>query len=107
MTVFDSIREKLRDGPRWTRSFQAVKPALDRMIANGEVLRCKPYGGRANNMVCLASRNSEGLRPLDQFAELLSQDYSVLSISLKMGISLQSANSMLKTLHDKYGWQAQ
>jgi hypothetical protein len=76
------------------------------MIADGEVLRCKPYGGRANNMVCLASRNAEGLSPLDQFAELLSQDYSVLSISLKLGISQHSANSMLKTLRDKYGWQA-
>lgn len=107
MTVFDSIRNELKDGPRWARSFQRVKPALDFMIANGEVLRCKPYGGKANNMVCLASKNSEGLSPLDRFAELLSHDYSLLSIALKMGISQHSANSMMKTLRDKYWWQAQ
>lgn len=106
MNAFVSIRQRLSDGPCWTRSFQGVKPALDRMIADGEVIRCKPPGGRGMNMVCLATRNRSGLLPIDEFAELLSLDFSLSAIATKMGISLYSANCLLKSLRAKYGWQA-
>jgi hypothetical protein len=48
-----TILESLQDGPRWIRSFQAVKPLLNDLIQRGMVCRCKPFLGRANNMVRL------------------------------------------------------
>jgi hypothetical protein len=74
-----SIRARLKDGPCWTRSFQNVKPILDMMIEDGEVLRCKPPGGRANNMVCLSGKppGAPSMRLLDHFAERLAEHGSV------------------------------
>lgn len=50
------IADRLRNGPRWIRSFQRVKAQLDRMIADGEAERVFPPGGAARNMVDLTDK---------------------------------------------------
>jgi hypothetical protein len=48
-----TILEAMKDGPRWARSFQYVKPLLADLITRGMVERCRPPLGRARNMVRL------------------------------------------------------
>jgi DNA-binding PadR family transcriptional regulator len=57
-----TILEMLERGPRWARSFQYVKPLLADLIAKGLVERCKPDGGRANNMARLTDAGADLLR---------------------------------------------
>lgn len=82
MTPRQMIAMALRDGRRWTRSFQSFKRPLDAMIEDGEVHRVAPVGGTARNMVELTGRgwiiyHGENLMVsrLDQFAELVATGF--------------------------------
>lgn len=48
-----TILEALEKGPRWSRSFQYVKPLVNDLVTKGLVERCRPPLGRARNMVRL------------------------------------------------------
>lgn len=101
-----TIREKLSSGPAWTRSFQAVKPFLDRMIADGEVIRCKPPGGRGMNMVCLAQKPASQLSLTDHFAELLSTHGDVALAASQLGKSEAWGKLQFAALCERLGPQA-
>lgn len=49
----EAIARDLRDGPAWARSYQDAKRVIDQMVADGEVARVAPEGGRACNMIAL------------------------------------------------------
>lgn len=57
--VDKAILRSLRAGPAWARSFQYVKPALERLIAEGLVQRVAPPGQRARNMVALVENQTD------------------------------------------------
>lgn len=48
-----TILEALDQGPRWIRSFQTVKPLVDRLADAGLIERCRPHLGRGRNMIRL------------------------------------------------------
>ena len=50
------VRRKLARGPLYLRSFQQVKPIVERMIVRGEIKRVAPVGQRAKNMVELTEQ---------------------------------------------------
>ena len=51
-----AIAKKCADGPQWIRSFQDMKPTLDRMIAAGDLVLVAPPNGRGRNMVGLSEK---------------------------------------------------
>jgi predicted ArsR family transcriptional regulator len=63
-----TILEALEDGPAWIRSFQPAKRLLDDLIDKGFVERCRPFLGRAKNMVRLTEQGKT-LLFADQLAE--------------------------------------
>ena len=50
------IARRCIDGPQWIRSFQDMKPTLDRMIASGDLVLVAPPNGRGRNMVGLSAK---------------------------------------------------
>jgi DNA-binding MarR family transcriptional regulator len=56
-----TILEAMKDGPRWARSFQTVKPLLVKLIEKGLAERCRPHLGNARNMVRLTLAGCEAL----------------------------------------------
>lgn len=48
-----TILEALKDGPRWSRTFQTVKPLYEDLVARGMIERCRPHLGRGKNMLRL------------------------------------------------------
>jgi DNA-binding MarR family transcriptional regulator len=48
-----TILEALTEGPRWSRSFQTVKPLYEDLIARGLIERCRPHMGRGANQLRL------------------------------------------------------
>ena len=50
-----TILEALKDGPRWARSFQTVKPLVNELIERGYIERCRPHLGRWQNMLRLTA----------------------------------------------------
>jgi len=49
-----TILEALKEGPRWARSFQWVKPLVADLVDRGLIERCRPpQGGAARNMLRL------------------------------------------------------
>lgn len=100
-----TILESLKDGPRWTRSFQAVKPLLDDLIDKGLVERCRPHLGAGRNMVRLAKVINSGTK-LDIFAEHLSNDLSVKDAARLMGRNIHYGNALMQRLRKRLGPQA-
>jgi DNA-binding MarR family transcriptional regulator len=56
-----TILEALKDGPRWIRSFQTVKPLLEKLVKRGLIERCHPHLGRGRNMVRLTVAGCDAL----------------------------------------------
>jgi hypothetical protein len=56
-----TILEALKDGPRWARSFQMVKPLVEDLVARSLVERCRPHLGAARNMVRLTDAGCAAL----------------------------------------------
>jgi hypothetical protein len=56
-----TILEALKEGPRWIRSFQTVKPLLDDLIRKGFVERCRPHLGRGKNQIRLTDAGCSAL----------------------------------------------
>jgi hypothetical protein len=48
-----TILEALKDGPRWSRTFQTVKPLYEDLIARGLIERCRPHLGNGANQLRL------------------------------------------------------
>jgi len=53
MTIDGFVLKRLAKGPVYARSFHAVKPVVERLIAAGKIERCAPEGGRMKNMLRL------------------------------------------------------
>lgn len=53
------IAEQMIDGPCWIRSFQDVKPTMDAMVADGELVLVRPYNGVGRNMVGLSRKGAK------------------------------------------------
>jgi hypothetical protein len=104
----ESIRARLRDGPAWIRTFQGVKPFLDRMVADGEVIRCKPPNGRGMNMVCLSGKAPEAARMTlaDHFAERLSQHGDIDRAAAQIGRSPLWGRKTFREICKQLGPQA-
>jgi DNA-binding MarR family transcriptional regulator len=59
MTVLDqTILTRLYDRPSWSRSLQAVKPRVDKMIDAGLCERVRPPTGGARNMVAITQKGA-------------------------------------------------
>jgi DNA-binding MarR family transcriptional regulator len=56
-----TILESLKDGPRWCRSFQSVKPLVEDLAKRGLLERCRPQLGRGCNMVRLTALGCEAI----------------------------------------------
>lgn len=56
-----TILEALKNGPRWRRSFQTVKPLYENLIERGLIEGCRPHLGRARNMLRLTAAGCEAL----------------------------------------------
>lgn len=100
-----TILESLQDGPRWIRSFHAVKPLLDDLIAHGLVERCRPPFGAARNMVRLTEMVGCATR-LDTFAEHPANGLSVNDAARLMGHDQHYGNSLMQRLRRRLGPQA-
>lgn len=94
MNARQMIAEALRNGQRWTRSFEHFKTPLLAMINDGEVQRVRPVGGSAKNMVELTGRGwkiyfGENLvvSRHDQFAELLAQGFEYADAGRELNLT--------------------
>jgi hypothetical protein len=92
----------LSDGPHWARSFQAAKPLLNELIREGTVERCKPVGGRANNMVRIAAQGRE----MDRFAEALSETGTVAAAARAVGVCYEHGKKLYRQICAELGPQA-
>lgn len=119
MTIEETILARLATGPCWSRSFQVVKPVLERLVASGRVERCRPPLGRARNMVRLAvvetaesaARSERDARAerdawLDLFAAGLERDLSVADAARALGKSASWGTGALAEIRARLGEQA-
>lgn len=113
LTPRQMIAEALRDGRRWSRSFQVFKGVLSAMVRDGEVHRVAPDGGKACNMVELTGRGwkvyfGEDLMVtrLDNFAELLAQGFSPKDAGIELGLTKGQTAAALRTIKAQLGAQA-
>lgn len=102
MGARNAMIDRLRDGPCWTRSFQASKAILNRLIAEGLVERCFSSSRRAN-MVRLVG--PEG-RFIDRLAQALSESGSIAAAACSIGIELDFANHLFRQIRADLGRQA-
>jgi hypothetical protein len=98
------ILKKLANGPLYIRSFQRVKPVLDRMIERGAVRRVAPDGMRARNMVALP--DGPAMPEIDRFAEQLADGLGITAAGYRIGIHPTQARRMFKQICDGLGAQA-
>lgn len=107
------IAETLRDGRRWTRSFQSFRGPLSAMIEAGEVHRVAPNGGKANNMVELTGRGwkvyfGENLlvTRLDRFAELLAEGIEPQDAGRELSLTRGQIAAQIRDIRKHLGAQA-
>lgn len=83
------ILQKLAKGALYMRSFQQVKPVVERMIERGELRRVAPIGQRARNMVALAAPGGakQPLSLTDSLAELVANGLGVNAAGEKLGLT--------------------
>lgn len=99
------IIARLANGPLYVRSFQRVKPLLDRMIERGTLRRVAPLGSRARNMVELAPAN-DALPEIDRFAERLAAGHSVAAAGRLIDVSPSHASALFVRIKVDLGAQA-
>lgn len=107
------IAEALRNGRRWTRSFQTFKPVLDAMSKDGEVHRVAPEGGTGRNMVELTGRGwaiyfgeDMVVSRLDRFAELLTMGFSVKHAGHELNLTPGQSAAAFRDIKAQLGAQA-
>lgn len=107
------VAEALRNGRRWTRSFQAFKPILKAMAEDGEIHRVAPGASTARNQVELTGRGwkiyfGENLlvSRLDNFAELLAQGFTPKDIGIELGLTRGETAAAMRDIKAQLGAQA-
>jgi DNA-binding MarR family transcriptional regulator len=108
-----TILESLKDVPRWKRSFQTVKPLLDKLVDQGLIEPCRPHLGRGTNMVRLTTRGGallgievEPVSLIDRFAESLAETGSVKTAASAIGVTREYGNALLQRIRKSLGPQA-
>lgn len=121
------IASQLANGPLWIRSFGAAKPAVDGMVAVGDLVMVQPAGGIARNMVGLTEQGARKYLPalsltdltvfegggtgpsyyMDQIAEGVSEGRTRASICRELGISESYGELLWKQIRANLGHQAQ
>lgn len=113
MTGKQMIAECLRNGPRYTKSFQTFKKTMDAMLEAGELHRVAPERNCARNMVELTGRGwrvyfGEDLlvSRLDRFAELLAQGFEPRIIGEELNLTKGQVSRCLMDIKRQLGAQA-
>jgi DNA-binding PadR family transcriptional regulator len=108
-----TILESLKDGPRWKRSYQTVKPLLDDLTEQALIEPCPPHLGRARNMVRLTTNGGAlvGLEIapvslIDRFAESLAETGEVKAAAKAIGVTKEYGNALLQRIRRRLGPQA-
>lgn len=126
------IAAKMGTHENWARSFQHVKPLLTRMVADGEVFRFAPFGGRGFNMVALTQKGCDlylgGAKALEvtwaqprgwhvaqrrrsaareeryaRIAELMSEGWSASAIGREIGMTQQGVSAAWRRICAEMG----
>lgn len=113
LTPHQMLAEALRNGRRWTRSFQGFRPTIEGMITAGEVHRVAPEPGKGRNMVELTGRGwavyfgeDMVVSRLDQFAELLSMGFSVEHAGHELNLTPGQTAAAFRDIKAQVGAQA-
>lgn len=116
----ERIAAALVEGPRWMRSFQAVKPVVEAMIEDDLVGRVRPENGAQWNMIALTRFGERKYFPdrrvsalatsraelTDELTALVSDGLSVREAAARMGIPLSHAQKLWNRLCHELGGQA-
>ncbi|MBD2842689.1 hypothetical protein [Erythrobacter rubeus] len=117
-SVRHSIALRLADGPVWMRSFQAVKPIVDAMVADDELGRAKPESGVGWNMIALTRRGADrygvdckrvvrsNSELLDELAEHIANGRGVVPAAKLTGIPETHALAIWRAHCGRIGEQA-
>jgi len=114
------IAQKLASGPCWTRSLQRMSDTLAAMIEADEVVRVKPHGGAAKNMVALTTIGAKryGIErryfdfetPMsqrtDDLAEKVAGGVGVTEAGRRLGMSPEMTRDLWSKIKAGLGWQA-
>ncbi len=107
------IAEALRNGRRWTRSFQNFHAVINAMITDGEIHRVAPEGGAARNMVELTGRGwaiyfgeDMVVSRFDNFAELLAMGFSPTHAGHELNLTKGQIASTFRDIKAQLGAQA-
>lgn len=115
-----AVAADLSQGPAWARSFQDCKSVVAAMIADGEVDRVAPPGGRFRNMIALTEAGAvryfgrkHGLRVVrsrgeerDLIAEFIAEGGSLADAARDMGLSYYVAQTRWREICEALGPQA-
>lgn len=97
MSIQAAIAAKLKDGPRWARTFHNAKSVVAEMVVNDLVARVMPANGNAASMVALTKKGAAVFFPgqaLTDLAPSQSELKNTIAQAASEGIAIAAASRM-------------